>query len=302
MGDAPPPAVNRLPRSQTGANPQRVMTALLGDYWLDRDEFLPSATLVDLVGEFDVTAASARAALSRLLRRGTLEVRKVGRTTRYRLSPPARQSLRSAGDVLAAALRPPPADWDGHWTVVAFSVSEDRREVRHALRAGLRRLGFAPLYDGVWTAPHAEARALTALLHDLDVGQVTVLRSAVLHPADGPGHPAGSWDLAGLRRGWTTFVGRQERLLDTLDAGRVGPRQALVARYALLEDWAALTAAEPALPAALLPADWPRGRAAEVFVAAADGLAPLGETRFREVVTRAAPDLAPLAAARRTTG
>lgn len=304
MGDTLTPSwVAELPRSQTGANPQRVMAALLGDYWLERDEFLPSVTLVDLVGEFDVTPASGRAALSRLLRRGTLEVRKVGRTTRYRLSDSARAGLRRTGDTLLAAVRGGTREWDGRWTVVAFSVREDRREVRHALRSGLRRLGFAPLYDGVWAAPYDDGPLVDELLSALGVEQATVLRSDVLRPeGDTPGHPAGIWDLAALRRDWATFSTEQEALLDALDAGRLAPQQALRARLGLLDHWAGLVEAEPALPAELLPADWPRRRATELFVAAADTLAPLAEARFREIVGRAAPELADLASARRTTG
>jgi phenylacetic acid degradation operon negative regulatory protein len=297
-----PSWVTELPRSQTGANPQRVMAALLGDYWLDRDEHLPSTTLVDLVAEFGVTAASGRAALSRLLRRGTLEVRKVGRTTRYRLSDNARAGLRRTGDELVAAVHGGARAWDGRWTVVAFSVREDRREVRHALRSGLRRLGFAPLYDGVWAAPYDDGPLVDELLSGLGVEQATVLRSDVLHPAgDTPGHPAGIWDLAALRRDWTAFAGEQEVLLDALDAGRLAPQEALRDRLALLDRWAALVETEPALPVELLPPDWPRRRATELFVAAADALAPLAETRFREIVGRAAPELAHLATARRTT-
>ena len=54
-----------LPRVQTGANPQHLIVTLLGDYWSGRTEHLPSAGLVALASEFDITPASARAALSR---------------------------------------------------------------------------------------------------------------------------------------------------------------------------------------------------------------------------------------------
>lgn len=299
LSPGPGEDVGGLPRSQSGANPQHVMATLLGDYWLDRDEHLPSASLVDLVCDFDVTTASARAALSRLLRRGTLDARKSGRNTFYRLSPPARAGLAATRDALVASTAPVETPWDGTWLVVAFSVSEDRREVRHALRGGLRRLGFGPLYDGVWASPNASHDALVRLLADLGVEQATVMRSSVLHPGDGAGHPAAVWNLAALADRYRGFTRTYAPVLDDLAAGAVTPRTALRLRAEALEAWRGLVDEEPSLPGALLPADWPRAQATTVFVRLLDALAPLAEHRFREAVAAEASDLAPLAAVRR---
>jgi phenylacetic acid degradation operon negative regulatory protein len=288
-----------LPRIQSGANPQHVMASLLGDYWLDRDEHLPSVTLVRLVAEFGVTTASARAALSRLLRRGTLEVSKTGRNTFYRLSGRARGRLTAARADIVASTRPRVGTWTGTWVVVAFSVSEDRREVRHALRSGLRRLGFGPLYDGVWVAPTTDRDALLRHLADLAVEQVTVLESSVLHPTSGDGHPLGVWRLDDLGDGYAAFADHYQSLLDDLTGGRVAPVDALTTRAALIDAWRVLVLDEPRLPPPLLPRGWPRDRAAQVFVRAAEGLAPLAEARFREIVAVEAPALAPLATAQR---
>ena len=67
-----------LPRVQIGANPQHLIVTVLGDYWRSREEHLPSAALVALANEFGITSTSARAALSRLARRGLLESSKQG--------------------------------------------------------------------------------------------------------------------------------------------------------------------------------------------------------------------------------
>src|SRR5690349_22584660 len=84
-----------LPRAQTGAQPQHLIVTLFGDYWLERPEHLPSAGLVALAGEFGVSATSARAALSRLARRGLLTSSKSGRNTFYGLTGRAGRVLRS---------------------------------------------------------------------------------------------------------------------------------------------------------------------------------------------------------------
>ena len=56
-------------------------------YWFGNPEFVPSALLVALLGAFGVGEPAARAALSRLTRRGDLEVARSGRHTAYRLAP-----------------------------------------------------------------------------------------------------------------------------------------------------------------------------------------------------------------------
>ena len=54
-----------MPRSQAGGQPQHLLVTLLGDYWFGQREQLPSAGLVDLLAEFGISAAGARAALGR---------------------------------------------------------------------------------------------------------------------------------------------------------------------------------------------------------------------------------------------
>ena len=145
-----------LPRSQVGSPPQHLLITLLADYWSGQAEPLPSGALVRLAGEFGVTAVGARAALSRLARRGLLAYSKVGRNTYYGLTERTAEALEASRHrVLSFGERPPP--WDGYWTVAAFSLPEERRDLRHSLRAQLRWLGFAPLFDGMWVSPRTPA-------------------------------------------------------------------------------------------------------------------------------------------------
>jgi phenylacetic acid degradation operon negative regulatory protein len=44
---------------QSGPEPQRLLTTLLGDYWYWRDEHIPSSTLVSLLGEFGISPVGA---------------------------------------------------------------------------------------------------------------------------------------------------------------------------------------------------------------------------------------------------
>ncbi|SED09858.1 transcriptional regulator, PaaX family [Amycolatopsis tolypomycina] len=279
-----------LPRSQQGAEPQLLLTSLLGDFWYWRDEHIPSAALVQLLGEFDISPASARAAIRRLAARGLLTVSRSGRTTAYGI--PARTSeviIERTHRMLTFGTTPP--DWDGQWTVVTFSVPEQDRGLRTALRSRLRVLRFAALYDGVWVSPHDLAEAALAALRELGLRSATVFRATEL-PGSAPA--ATAFDLEPLAREYEQFVTRYEQVLSGLEAGLISPAQALRTRTELRVDWRRFPETDPDLPAELLPAGWARDRAQKVFLQIYDRLGPLAEQRFRQVLADTDPALAEL--------
>ncbi|SFJ43102.1 phenylacetic acid degradation operon negative regulatory protein [Amycolatopsis sacchari] len=283
-----------LPRTQQGAEPQLLLTSLLGDFWYWRDEHIPSAALVRLLGEFDITPASARAAIRRLTARGLLTVSKSGRTTAYGI--PARTSeviIERTHRMLTFGTTAP--DWDGQWTVVAFSVPEQDRGLRSALRSRLRVLRFAALYDGVWVSPHDQADSALAALDELGVRSATVFRAAEVPGDSGERSPVAAFDLGPLAKEYQRFAERYEPVLASLEDGLVSPAQALRIRTELRVDWRRFPETDPDLPAGLLPEDWARERAQRVFVQIYDRLGPLSELRFRQLLAATDPELAALA-------
>jgi phenylacetic acid degradation operon negative regulatory protein len=292
--DAEPPV--DLPRAQAGAQPQHLLVTLFADYWLGRPEHLPSAGLVALTGEFGVSATSARAALSRLARRGLLTSSKSGRNTFYGLTRKADRALQAGHARMASFGRMPAEPWDGTWVVVVFSVPEERRDIRHALRSRLRWLGFAPLYDGVWVSPRPAVAEASDAVRTLGVEHATVLESVAPHPAPGdPGHPLAAWDLDALRAGYEQFVARFEPVRARVHSGRVSAAEALVTRTEVREAWRSFPARDPGLPASMLPDCWPRDAAREIFADVYDELGPLAELRFRQVLADVSPPHAELA-------
>lgn len=282
-----------LPRLQAGAQPQRLLATLLGDYWYDRSEHLPSAALVTLLGDFGVSTVGARAALSRLARRGVLESSKVGRYTYYGLTRSAAQVLRDgAWRILKFGQRY--EEWDGHWRVAAFSVPEEQRDARRAVRTRLRWLGFAPLYDGLWVTPRPVAEAALRHFDDLGIVGATVLTTTTEPPIAGPRPPIAAWDLTALQTRYTGFIEDYRPLLDRARRGAVDASEALVARTAVMESWRYFPSLDPDLPSELLPPCWPRRDAHEVFAEIYNRLAPNAVDRVREVVAEHSADLAAL--------
>lgn len=275
---------------------QRLLGTLLGDYWFWRPEPLPSAALVEIMGEFGLAEQAARAAMRRAAARGAVVAVRSGRTTAYGVPARTHETIVSH---LTRLMRFGAGDreWDGRWTMALFTVPEEERETRRTVRTRLRWLGLAPLYDGVWVSPWEVGDRVAAVLADLGVETATVVRAEML-TAGPAGDPVAAWDLADLRARYTAFLAEHAPLGERVRAGRVGPAEALVARTHLMTAWRAFPDVDPGLPAALLPADWPLPAARSLFVEVYDGLGPLAEQRFAQLVGRHDPALADLAAHR----
>jgi phenylacetic acid degradation operon negative regulatory protein len=261
---------------------RELLIALLGDYWFHTTSPIPSAALVALLGEFEVGDAGARAALSRLARQGTIEVVKEGRRTAYRVT----LRTASASGVRGRSLMrfgSAPQEWDGHWTCVAFSLPDDGPGSRASLRAALRRLGMAPLYDGLWVSPHDVTKQASEVLAQVGARTSTVFRARSFEAHHGR-EPLDAWDLAGLRRRYERFIGEAQMVADRLGMGAITPVESLVIRTTITAGWRALVHGDPRLPSELLPEDWPISAARALFVEVYDGLGPLAEQRALEVV------------------
>jgi phenylacetic acid degradation operon negative regulatory protein len=144
-------------------------------------------------------------------------------------------------------------DWDGRWTVVAFSLPDDARRQRHALRSRLAWAGFGMVQAGVWAAPRDVD--VVALLADLEVlAHVTAFRGQPLPPTDGGALLRASFDLDALAARYEAFDSRWVTLRSVAPEDLVDP---LTARVLLSADWLQVLRDDPRLPQEFLPPTWP---------------------------------------------
>lgn len=237
--------------------------------------------MVAVLGEFGVSAAGARSALSRVTGRHLLARSRRGRRTYYHLTDRALRQIDSGAKRIFGFGATIP-DWDGHWSVVAFSVSEADRRLRHLVRNSLRFMGFAPLYDALWISPSPRLDAVAELFCDLGVERFTLFRAEIL-PAAKPNLES-VWDLESVRASYEAFIDRFDPVRSRLARGRVDTTQALVFRTYVMDAWRAFPRQDPDLPTPFLPSDWPRGRAREIFLEVYNGLGPLAQTRLGELL------------------
>ncbi|MFI7432307.1 PaaX family transcriptional regulator [Micromonospora haikouensis] len=289
----------RLPRRQSGNSPQGVAVTLLADYTLRTRAALPSAAIVALLAEAGVSTAGARTAISRLARRGVLEGSRQGRRSAYRLSRAAAASLAAGGSWIVASTATA-VPWDGCWTLVAFSLPQERSAQRRALRGRLRWLGYAPLYDGLWISPHELTPKARAQLAQLTPGAVTVFRGRQA-ALDAVGRaPVDAWDVDAISQHYQAFLRRWTPLLPRVRSGRLDGAAAVRARTEVMDTYRRFPTLDPQLPLDLLPQGWPRQRARELFAAVYDGLAEPAERHVRAVVARFADGAQPGVAAHTT--
>jgi phenylacetic acid degradation operon negative regulatory protein len=266
-----------------GLRPQQLLVTLLGDYWLSATDPVPSGALVEVLADFGVSSTNARAALSRVARRGILDQVKTGRATAYSLTADARQTLGHGLDRIMRFGRPPAA-WHGEWTWVAFSIPESQRAIRQQLRGRLRWYGFAPLYDALWVSPRQLTNEARAILVQTRVDSATVMVGRDVGNGGRYGNALDAWDLGAIRAEYESVMRSLQEESVPAGESELALKEALVARTRVMDRWRQLPAIDPELPTELLPEAWPRDGAYELFHRVHDALGPLAVDRIRSIV------------------
>lgn len=248
--------------------PQNLVFSLFGEYLLDRPGPIWVGSLIDLLAPFGLSENAVRTALSRMARRGWLTTERRGRLSFYDLDPRGRRLLEEG----ASRIHHPPRDaaWDGVWTLVTYSIPEERRERRDEFRTRLTWLGFGSLGGGLWVSPHPVMEPVAEAARDLGIAdQVEVFR-AFLAGTDGVERIVERcWDLEEVERRYRTFLRRFEPEFEAsrqaLRGGSLLPEDAFVRRFELIHEYRGFPLVDPYLPRALLPARWVGDRAAPLF-------------------------------------
>ena len=293
-----------LPRPQQGAHSQQLLTVLLGDYWYTRNEPLPSAALVSLLRVFGISVGGARAAIQRLAQRGFFKAHRDGRSTSYSVQPYITGAVaeRTANIFMADHYA---NQWDGRWTVVAYSLTESERHRRNLLRELLRRKRFGNLYDGVWIRPGRHEGVVEAIreeIGDTDTSSdLTYFVDASLPAGASHGDAISlAFNLQEIADGYRRFTETWRPYASELASASFGsgaaktPEEALLMRTSLMREWRELRHADPLLPPEILGPEFPVTEAARVCAFLYDALGKPAEEAFRNVLTPLSPELGDL--------
>jgi len=269
MNSPPPkPAADLAPvlgarhdRSATAPSVRSLLVTVLGELVRPAGGTVWTQSLIEILDDFGVEPATVRQSISRLANEGWLTSTRVGRRTRWQITPWATDLLASGAERIYALGQPRP-DWDGRWLLLMASVPESRRDLRYQLGVGLGWAGFGPIGGGTWACPWAD-RELEAveIVNELGLQDVTVFHAEVGTAGDSRDLAERGWDLSSVADAYVDF-------LATTDLQPPDDRSTAVALISLVHAWRRFPLLDPGLPASLLPPDWPGERAATHFATA----------------------------------
>ena len=245
------------------AQPRALIVTIYGLYGRDGGGWLSVAALIRLMAELFVDEPAVRSAISRLKQRGLLEPRREGGAAGYGLSERGRLIL-AEGD--RRIFERPRASLADGWLLAVFSVPEDQRARRHALRSRLTWLGFGAVAAGVWIAPaHLAAETSDVLASDGLAEYVNLFTAGYLAFGDVRREVGRWWDLDRLEQLYQAFIDGAGPVLARWERQPGDPGQAFADYVRVLTAWRRLPFLDPGLPPELLPEAWHGARAADLF-------------------------------------
>ncbi|MFF5262222.1 PaaX family transcriptional regulator C-terminal domain-containing protein [Actinomadura viridis] len=251
-----------LDRPDPPPRPQTLMLTFLGNYVVRRDIAVFSGSFIEVFGRLGVGEHAIRSTLGRMARRGLLARHRRGRRMYFGLTARSERILLD-GEARVWRRGAVNADWDGRWTVLAFSMPESWQRQRHDLRSRLVWAGFGPLGNGIWIAPSrvdvGEVIAPGGRDRGLG-GRVKVFHGTAEEPTDVGRMIRDAFDLEALAAGYRAFLERWDRP-DPIP----GAPDDLARFLWMMTEWLSLVRVDPRLPAEHLPPGWPAFRAQEVL-------------------------------------
>jgi phenylacetic acid degradation operon negative regulatory protein len=258
MTDASEPAPSMSRRHAAGAESARgLLFTVLGEFVLPAGGTAWTSAFIDVLGRLGVEEKAVRQALMRTATSGWLSSERVGRRTRWQLTPAAERLL-TEGTERIYGFTAERRDWDGSWLLVLARAPETDRAGRHLLRTRLTWAGLGSPAPGVWISPHADrVEEVEKVLVDgaqIDGAQIFAARHS--GHGDLPAMVRQAWDLAGIEAEYRGFLA---------EFAAAGPRDPLARLVELVHAWRRFPALDPALPAELLPERWSGAAAAALF-------------------------------------
>jgi phenylacetic acid degradation operon negative regulatory protein len=247
-------------RPDTAPSARALLLTVLGEFVLPDGGEAWTSTVMGALAALGVEESAARQALARSAGGGLVSSERVGRRTRWSLTPRASRLL-TEGTERIYGFGSEPRAWDGRWLLVLTSVPEHNRHQRARLRSRMAWHGFGVLAAGTWVSPWVEREAdASATLEELDLspGAVSWI-----------GQPGGLGDVeerVGEIWGLESTATEYRAFIDgPVSEQPADPEEHFVALTRLVHAWRHFPATDPGLPAPLLPPSWPGPAAATAF-------------------------------------
>src|SRR5680860_122105 len=223
-------------RGAGSTSARSLLLTCLGEFALPRREPVWTHTVVDALGVLGVEEKAARQALARTAAEGFLASDRVGRRTRWALTPAGVQLLEEGTERIYSFMRQQ-RRWDGRWLVLAVTMPETQRQLRHRLRTRLTWAGLGSPAPGLWVVPDAgQVDEVHAIVDDLGItGSAMSWTGATARIGEPRAVVEASWRLDEIESAYDEFVDRfSARPVD-------GDTEAFVAQVELVQAWRRLS-------------------------------------------------------------
>lgn len=247
---------------------QFLIFTLFGEYVVQRGGMVWTSSLLYLMGLLGVSDRAVRSTLSRMSQKGWIANEKRGRRSRYFVTARG-YALLDEGQ--RRIFEPAITEWDGQWHLVLYSLPEEIRRSRHALRTKLSWLGFGRLAPSTWISPHDRESALKSVFTDLLVEPYIDLFSGLyLGPASSKDLASRCWDMDGLDSQYSSFIDQYKPEYDLFlarenDGHKFSEEECFRRRFWLTHQFQSFPLRDPNLPTALLEPDWTGIKARKLF-------------------------------------
>jgi phenylacetic acid degradation operon negative regulatory protein len=158
------------------------------------------------------------------------------------------------------------AEWDGTWRTASFTLGEDRKRERNALREVLVGMGATPLMPGLYVHAVDWGPWIDPAVEQLAVADAVVLseiRTWTVHGLTDPREIAAHlWPLEGIAASYRNFVARFSAMSGTT----AGPVADLALAIGVVTAFESCIRQDPLLPPELLPSDWPGAAARSILI------------------------------------
>ena len=265
-------------------NPNTIVFALFAQYVLPRGGEVWLGSLIQAMAALGIGEAAARSAVLRLKRKGILASQRLGRRTFYWMASAGMQQLNIGGFRFSL---PSEKAWDGTWTIVVYSIPEEQRCLRDALRNSLKWWGFGSLAPGTWISTRVLLPEIENDLRELGVWEyVSVFKSEHLGPKDPSAIVAKVFpELDTLEASYRDYIAKANKVLHSLETGLLDDEVCFATRMHNLWEIYSVAKDDPILPPTLLPEDWPRFEAVELSAQVRHVLSAPAERFFDTIYT-----------------
>lgn len=269
-----------------------MLFTIYGEYVRHYGSEIWIGSLTKLMGEFGLSEPAVRAAISRMLRQGWLDSRKVGNRSYYSMSARGKNRLEEAA---ARIYKVGESDWDGRWCIVSYNIPEERRALRDQLRKDLSWMGFGMLTTSTWISPNNLSDYVKELTESYDIkDHVEMFYADHLGWSDPKELVKKCWNLDEINDAYKSFIDvyrpQFEQMADDLRQNKdVADSYCFVEKTKLVHEYRKFLFIDPDLPQELVPELWLGKEADQLFKDYYALLNP-GAVRFFEDAYEVAPE------------